>query len=548
MLRIMTWFWRQTPNRHDYDADKVNRWAAQLRAGLAMPHELACVTDHPEGIDPSIRIIPLPTQFLNVSVRSWSERAGLPQCYRRLALFAPNAAEIFGAEHLVSMDLDSVFFPRYRGDLDALFAEPVDFRMFAGTSSTRPYNGSMLQIRAGARPQVFDAFARDPIGVATRARERFIGSDQAVISMILGKGERTWTETDGVYAYSPRFMRLHAREGQPARMRALFFPGHVKPWHETGIPWIKAAWQGHNPQPRRQKLRLRAYADPKGWGKAFARAAEERGHFCSMFTRPRMVPTGHAFVRLDQQGAQRDLSKRIVAELARQGIVTLPTPREAVWYDDKGAQISALEPWLPPTILIRSQGEAREFAEIAAYPLVSKSVDGSASKGVRLLADRAAALAEVERAWTPPGIPTVDGRRQLGYVYWQSFIPGNACDYRVVVVGRYAYGLVRSVRPGDFRASGSGVFEPITLRTERERAAMRLGVEVADALRTDWMAFDVVFDEGGRPFVLELSSAWTMKAYEACPCFDRATLEPTDRTGADSFTMAVEIMEGMAAA
>ena len=41
----------------------------------------------------------------------------------------------------------------------------------------------------------------------------------------------------------------------------------------------------------------------------------------------------------------------------------------------------------------------------------------------------------------------------------QNFIDGLACDYKVLVFGKKYYVLQRGVRPGDFRASGSGRFE-----------------------------------------------------------------------------------------
>lgn len=547
MTLFMTWFWRQNPNRAGYDAAKVNRWASMLGECLTMPHELAVVTDIPEGLDPSLRIIPLPRDFDGIRVPGWSEASGLPQCYRRLKLFAPDAADYFGAEDIVSMDLDSLFLR----NLDHLFAEPADFRMFAGTSRIRPYNGSMVRIRAGARPKVWREFSADPVGVATRARKLFIGSDQAVISMILGKGERTWSEREGVFHYSPKFERLHGGAHSarpPGNMAMLFFPGNIKPWDRQAmrLPWIADRWAGVRPSSARQPIRLRAYRDPKGWGQEFKKAAEARGMFCSLFTRSRMVPTGYAFVRLDQQGGQRDISKRIVADLNRQGIPTLPTAREAIWYDDKGAQIEALRRWMPRTVHFRDKRQAEAWLETeATFPLVSKSIDGAASMGVRLLATKRDAVLELQKAFAAPGIRSVYERWQLGYVYWQDLVPDQPCDYRVVVIGGYVYGLVRAVRPGDFRASGSGTFELLTLADDRQRAAAALAVEIADELRTDWMAFDIVFAKDGRPLVLEMSSAWTMRAYAKAPCFSRKDLAPTGRFGADSFAIAVEIMETM---
>ena len=46
--------------------------------------------------------------------------------------------------------------------------------------------------------------------------------------------------------------------------------------------------------------------------------------------------------------------------------------------------------------------------------------------------------------------------REIGYVYFQDFIPQNNFDIRVCVVGDKAFAIKRMVRENDFRASGSG--------------------------------------------------------------------------------------------
>lgn len=548
MIKVLAWLWQQTPPRHDFNADKVNQWYYRAREAITVHGvSFACVTNVPEGLDPGLEVIPLPDEFSNVRIDGWKERQGAPQCYRRLSMWAPNAAEYFGAEWLFSTDVDATYHGG-PGSCNHLLTLDAELRIFNGTASKRPYNGGLVLLRAGSRPQVYEKFAADPVGVATAARKRFVGSDQAVISHILGPGERTWGPDDGVYYFSPRFVRENggSRCRPPRNLCLMFYPGNVKPWnHEVKrFPWINAAWNGLSSPVQPEKLRLRAYRDPKGWGTEFAKAATERGHFCSLFSTARVTPHGLAFVRLDQQGRQRETSKRIVADLNRAGVRTLPTAREAIWYDDKGAQMEALGRWMPHTVMFRDRKAATEYAATACYPIVSKSIDGAGSKGVRLLANKGAALAEIRSVFSPRGIPSVYHRRQAGYVYWQEFVAGNPRDYRVCVVGGYFYGLVRENAPGSFKASGSGVFRTLELADERELAAARLAVEIADALQTQWMAFDIVFD-GDAPLVLEMSSAWTMSAYASARCFTRDGFERTGRTGAESFAIAVEVMEGM---
>lgn len=224
-LCIFSWLWSQPQCRTTYDANTVNVWAAMVRRHLTIPHRLACVTDIPAGIDPSIEIITPPGCFEKVRIPTWGPRR--PQCLRRLAMFRPDAANIFG-ERFVSMDLDCVI----GGNLDSLFDHDDDFRMFKGTGVKRPYNGSLIQMTAGARPKVYTEFTEER---AAEAGREFVGSDQAWISYILGWGERTWDEADGVTWYQTSQCR------QMPTCRLMFFPGPLKPWMLAG-PMPQDRW------------------------------------------------------------------------------------------------------------------------------------------------------------------------------------------------------------------------------------------------------------------------------------------------------------------
>lgn len=219
MITVLSWYWHQPVGRAEYTPDTVNRWASMVRRNLKMPHRIACVTDQPEGIDSSVAIIPPPRDFEHVRVPSWNEKK--PQCLRRLSMFSPNAGRIFG-DRFVCMDLDVVI----GDDLTPLFNVKDDFRMMIGTEPRlRPYNGSMVMMTAGARPQVYTDFTPDR---ATAASRHFLGSDQAWIAFSLGWGEKTWSEKDGALWFSPRYAF------QMPKCRLMFFPGLPKPWEVTG--------------------------------------------------------------------------------------------------------------------------------------------------------------------------------------------------------------------------------------------------------------------------------------------------------------------------
>lgn len=221
MLTILSWFWQQ-PSGIGYKPEHVNIWADMVRRHLAQPARIACVTDLRKGIDPAIEIIRPPRDFEGVTIPTWGP--GRPQCLRRLAMFSPSAAALFG-ERFVCMDLDCIVM----GQLDPLFEEDVEFRMFRGTVPGRPYNGSMMLIRAGSRPQVYERFNQ---AEAEEAGRRFVGSDQAWISYVLGPNERTWGPEDGV-----RWLDRARGVPIPEDTRLVFFPGQFKPWQavESGL-------------------------------------------------------------------------------------------------------------------------------------------------------------------------------------------------------------------------------------------------------------------------------------------------------------------------
>lgn len=214
MITILTWLWKQPNGRTAYTADHVNIWASMVSRNLAMPHELACVTNMPRGIDPKVRIITPPGEFEDVTTPRWAN--GRPSCFRRLAMFRRDAAAMFG-KRFVCMDLDVVI----GGPLDPLFDRSDDLVIFKGTAPNRPYNGSMILMTAGCRPQVYEKFTQDG---AIEAGQLYTGSDQAWLAHILGYGEATWSEADGVHWHGSRPMRT---ETEP---RVLFFPGTLKPW------------------------------------------------------------------------------------------------------------------------------------------------------------------------------------------------------------------------------------------------------------------------------------------------------------------------------
>jgi hypothetical protein len=312
LITILAWYWKQPGGRVEYRPEHVNIWADQVARNLSMPHRIACVTDLPEGIDPSIEIIAPPRDFESITIPTWGPAR--PQCLRRIAMFGPKAAGIFG-ERFVCMDMDCVV----SGPLDPLFETDADFKMYRGTAPGRFYNGSMMLMNAGARPQVYDRFNATE---AAEAGRKFIGSDQAWISHVLGPGEQTWGPEDGV-----RWWNRQRRETMPADIRLMFFPGYFKPWQfaEGSLDeWVSERYR-RSPQGR---CLILGYAETV-WDEAAA--ALDSGPFDAVIASPEAAehwPGDILAIANDDTQAERMARMHGFDEIVFCGRTEPPTPEE----------------------------------------------------------------------------------------------------------------------------------------------------------------------------------------------------------------------------
>lgn len=231
MLTIATFFWQhsgrgfQLPSMAGgfrYTADHVRRLQSMLRR-YAGEHRFVCITDTP--ID-GVECLPL-----------WPDLAELGGCYRRLKLFDP-AMELLGRRFMV-VDLDVVI----TGDIRPLLAreEPIVLNKYRGSSPTDPdqhYNGGLLLMDAGARPEVWRDF--DPVEsprLIADSKKLCIGTDQAWIRLRLSKGEARFTEDDGVYECR------QVQHGLPPNARMVLFAGQRDPSTMQEVAWVRQNWQ-----------------------------------------------------------------------------------------------------------------------------------------------------------------------------------------------------------------------------------------------------------------------------------------------------------------
>lgn len=237
-MTFVAWKWRAHPGyRSKFEGHHVNILRNMIARNYRAPFEMVCITDDPAGIDPDIRIIPLWDEFCDLpSPHDRGPHRRNPSCYRRLRMFSRDAGEWLG-ERICSIDLDTVIV----ADITAILDRSEDFVIYGDTNPTTPYNGSLILLRAGSRPRVYEEF--DPkTSPAMGLARNYFGSDQAWIAVCLGANEPKWSRRDGIYSYRNEIGPAGAL---PGNARIVMWHGHEDPWGVTAqsFPWVRQHWR-----------------------------------------------------------------------------------------------------------------------------------------------------------------------------------------------------------------------------------------------------------------------------------------------------------------
>jgi hypothetical protein len=236
-------------------------------------------------------------------------------------------------------------------------------------------------------------------------------------------------------------------------------------------------------------------------------------------------------------------AKRILPAIEQgMAIPVFPSWRSSWHFEDKIAQHYVLQAAgipTPRTWVLWNADDARAFCASAQLPLVAKLSSGFQSGNVRLLRTVEDAEDLIRHSFggglvsmddppnfvrkllrhRMPGLRLLAGKPlprnvQHGYLYLQEFLPDNAFDTRVTVIGERAFAFRRLNRPGDFRASGSGriQWEPEPI----DPAAIRLSFRIAQRLDTQSVAVDVL-KRGTECVAGEISYTYASWAVRDCP-------------------------------
>jgi len=246
-------------------------------------------------------------------------------------------------------------------------------------------------------------------------------------------------------------------------------------------------------------------------------------------------------------------AKQLLFSVEQAGVPVFPNFKTAWHFDDKVGQKYLLEKMgipMVPSYVFYSKEEALQWVAETTFPKVFKLRGGAGSDHVSLAGTRKEAEKLVRQAFGrgfrqydplsnfkerirkysngsgsvkdlakgaarfvyPPKYDKVMGR-EVGYAYFQDFIPDNDSDIRVIIIANRAFAIKRMVRDNDFRASGSG-----DVRYEKENFSddiIKLSFEINKKVGSQSLAIDYVLDNG-QPKVVELSYGFIKKVYDPC--------------------------------
>jgi glutathione synthase/RimK-type ligase-like ATP-grasp enzyme len=248
-------------------------------------------------------------------------------------------------------------------------------------------------------------------------------------------------------------------------------------------------------------------------------------------------------------------ARQLSLSLEKRGMNIFPNVNSSWHYNDKLGQkylLEAIDAPLVRSYVFYTKKEALEWLETATFPKVFKLRGGSASVNVSLVKSKTKAKRLIikafgtgfspidkfnrvkNRIWdfqnkrTLPSFVKVIGglvrifvpneverfsHNEKGYIYFQDFIANNEYDTRLVVVGDKCFGVRRFCRKGDFRASGSGVYDANPSLIDKR--CIQIAFSVAKFIGSQSIAFDFVQDNEG-PKIVEISYCFPLGAPDSC--------------------------------
>jgi len=187
----------------------------------------------------------------------------------------------------------------------------------------------------------------------------------------------------------------------------------------------------------------------------------------------------------------------VALALDAMGVTLIPSLQSVLSYENKALSAEIAQAYKlpgPQTRYIVSRDEARRITEQWGFPFVAKTVSGFASRGVQLIRNEREWNACVRLNVATSGSP----EKSFPGIVVQEFIHGLVGDWKVIVMGDVVATLWRGIRPGDFRASGSGRFE----FKKAPDHVLDFALDVRRLLRVPWASLDIA-DNGTECAIIE---------------------------------------------
>lgn len=207
MLTVCVWKWGTR-----FAARHVNVLRLALERHLHLAHEVVCVTDDPIGIDPRVRIVPMPGQFDQT-----------PRCRRRMQGFSRSFCDhVLRGRRTLYLDLDVVIVD----DITPIVDRPEPLVCWR-VGHAGVFSGSFILADTGELHGAWNRFESDPEGYPRRLHPRGVASDQAMLNEWLTSTDgyrlpvAEWSERDGFVTYYGRGYERHERLGVGPNRRDL---------------------------------------------------------------------------------------------------------------------------------------------------------------------------------------------------------------------------------------------------------------------------------------------------------------------------------------
>lgn len=249
------------------------------------------------------------------------------------------------------------------------------------------------------------------------------------------------------------------------------------------------------------------------------------------------------------------IAKQILFALEHTGFKVFPNFKTGWHFDDKIAQkylLELIDAPLVKTYIFLDKKTALNWISSTNFPKVFKLRGGAGSANVKLVKNKKQAIQITNKAFKSgfsnynsweslnerirkyllgqvtiiepikgvfrlfksPYYSKVKGN-ELGYVYFQDFVPNLNCDYRIIVIASKCFAIKRYTRNNDFRASGSG-----KLNYDKSNFPLKMlniAFDISKRLELQSVAFDFII-KNENIMLIEVSYAFpTLNFADECP-------------------------------